>query len=75
MARKHDVFPYDCWTDDGYELLAPLYLRHSAFGWNGLRQIRHRQRGFHQFFHNGTGVLRRRWWNGAIDLGLTMSQM
>jgi hypothetical protein len=55
--RKHDVYPFDCWTDDGYDpsrsdiprdiqLLAGMDYGKSDID-NG---------GFHQFFHNGTGV-------------------
>ncbi|QDV87336.1 DMP19 family protein [Planctomycetes bacterium TBK1r] len=56
--RKHDVYPFECWTDDGYDpsrsnvardlqLLAGMDCGKSDID-NG---------GFHQFFYNGTGVL------------------
>jgi len=55
--REHDVYPFDCWTDDGYDpslsdvprdiqLLSGMDYGKSDID-NG---------GFHQFFHNGTGV-------------------
>lgn len=55
--REHEVYPYHCWTDDGYDpsrsdiprdlqLLAGMDYGKSDID-NG---------GFHQFFHNGTGV-------------------
>jgi hypothetical protein len=56
-SRKHDVYPFNCWTDDGYnpslseiprdiQLLSGMEYGKSDID-NG---------GFHQFFHNGTGV-------------------
>ncbi len=73
--RKHDVYPYDCWTDDGYDpsrsnvardiqLLAGMDYGKSDID-NGV---------FRQFFHKGMGFLRPRWWNGANDAGLTTSR-
>ncbi|MDM4019539.1 DMP19 family protein [Roseiconus lacunae] len=55
--RKHDVYPFDCWTDNGYDpsfsdiprdiqLLSGMDYGKSDID-NG---------GFHQFFHNSTGV-------------------
>jgi hypothetical protein len=55
--REHDVYPFDCWTDDGYdpslsELPRDIQLLSGMdYGKSDIDNG-----GFHQFFQNGTGV-------------------
>jgi Domain of unknown function (DUF4375) len=54
---QHDVYPFECWTDDGYDpTRSPIprdiqLLSAMDYGKSDIDNG-----GFHQFFNNGTGV-------------------